>query len=58
MMLGMRRPNPMLALIGAIVIIDAIFPETITTVLRRNRAEAYIGITWLALHVSHNDQEK
>lgn len=46
------RPNPILALVGAVVVIDTIAPETITKVLRRNRAEAYIGILWLAVHVS------
>jgi hypothetical protein len=46
-----RRVNPILALVGAIVVIDVVSPVTITAVLRRNRAEAYIGLAWLAVHI-------
>jgi hypothetical protein len=44
--------NPVLLLVGAIVVIDLACQEPITTVLRRNRAEAALGIAWLALHIS------
>lgn len=46
------RVNPVLALVGAVVLIDVFAHETITKVLRRNRAEAFIGITWLVVHVA------
>jgi hypothetical protein len=44
--------NPVLLMVGAVVLIDLACEEAITTVLRRNRAEAALGIAWLALHVS------
>ena len=47
-----RRLNPVLALVGAVVLIDVVCHEPITAVLRRNRAEAFIGIAWLAVHVA------
>jgi hypothetical protein len=47
---------PVLALVGSIVAIDVVAKlagqDTITDVLRRNRAETFIGIAWLAVHVS------
>lgn len=45
----------LLALVGAVVGIDIAAKltgqDTITRILRRNRAEAYIGIVWLIVHV-------
>lgn len=50
---------PVLALVGAVVAIDVAAKlsggDTITAVLRRNRAEAFIGIAWLAVHVARRD---
>lgn len=45
------RANPVLLLVGAVVVIDLACEEPITAVLRRNRAEAAIGIAWLVAHV-------
>lgn len=44
-----------LALVGAVVTIDIAAKltkhDTITAILRRNRAEALIGVTWLTVHI-------
>jgi len=49
----------LLALVGSVVAIDVAAKvaggDTITAVLRRNRAEAFIGIAWLAVHVAKRD---
>lgn len=49
----------LLALVGAVVGIDVVAKltrqDTITRILRRNRAEAYIGILWLIVHVSKKE---
>lgn len=50
------KPSPVLAMVGAVVLIDTMFPETITTELRRNRAEAFIAIAWLVVHVAKTDR--
>lgn len=46
---------PVLALVGAVVAIDiaakVVGGDTITAVLRRNRLEALIGVTWLTVHI-------
>jgi hypothetical protein len=50
----------LLALVGAVVAIDVAAKltggDTITAVLRRNRAEALIGVLWLVVHVCKEDQ--
>lgn len=50
---------PVLALVGSVVLIDTVAKltgnDTITNVLRRNRLEAFIGITWLAVHLARHD---
>lgn len=50
---------PVLLLIGAIVGIDIgaklLGKDTITAVLRRNKAEAGVGLVWLAIHVFRRD---
>jgi hypothetical protein len=47
---------PVLALVGAVVAIDVTAKlagaDTITAVLRRNRAEALIGCAWLVVHIT------
>lgn len=47
---------PVLAMVGAIVTIDVVAKlagtPTITDCLRKNRAEALIGVTWLVVHIS------
>lgn len=49
----------LLALVGAIVGIDVAAKltgqDTITGILRRNRAEALIGVLWLTVHVLKED---
>lgn len=51
---------PVLALVGAVVVIDVaakLFDApTISAVLRRNKAEALIGIAWLTVHVMKEEQ--
>lgn len=51
----------LLALVGAVVAIDVAakltHQDTITAVLRRNRAEAFIGVLWLAVHVAKEDAD-
>ena len=51
---------PVLALVGAIVAIDVVAKltgsDTITTVLRRNRAETLIGVAWLIVHVTRRTE--
>ena len=48
-----------LALVGAIVGIDVVAKlakqDTITAILRRNKAEALIGVLWLTVHVCKED---
>jgi len=50
----------LLALVGAVVAIDVAAKlarqDTITAILRRNRAEAFIGIAWLTVHVAKKDR--
>lgn len=45
----------LLALVGAVVTIDVVAKltgkDTVTTILRRNRGEAIIGLAWLTVHV-------
>lgn len=45
----------LLALVGAVVTIDVVAKltgrDTITTILRRNRDEAVIGLAWLTVHI-------
>lgn len=53
--LKVRRLDPILALAGAVVVIDTIAPITITRVMRRNKLETYAGILWLIIHVSRRD---
>lgn len=52
----------LLALVGSVVAIDIVAKlagqDTITSILRRNRAEAFIGIVWLAVHVSKREREQ
>lgn len=49
-----------LIMAGAVVAIDIaaklMDADTITKVLRRNRIEALIGVTWLAVHVLNKEQ--
>jgi hypothetical protein len=50
----------LLALVGSVVVIDVAAKlaghDTITRILRRNRAEAAIGVLWLAVHVLKEDR--
>lgn len=41
----------MLALVGAVVIIDMICEETLTRVLKRNRGEALVALAWFFVHL-------
>lgn len=52
--LKVQRLDPILALAGAVVLIDTVSPMTITKVLRRNRIEAYVAMVWLVVHVSRS----
>lgn len=49
----------LLTLVGAVVGIDIAAKltgqATITDILRRNRAEAYIGLVWLLVHISKQE---
>lgn len=47
--------NPVLALVGAVVVIDAVAPTTITAVLRKHKTEAALGLLWLAVHILWED---
>lgn len=47
----MKQVHPILALVGAVVLIDLFCDQSITSVLRRNRGEAFIGLAWLAVHI-------
>lgn len=43
--------NPVLLLAGAVVIIDLVCEEAITTVFRRNRGELVPAGIWFIVHV-------
>lgn len=43
--------NPILALVGSVVVIDAVSPKTISEVLRQHKVETALGLLWLAVHL-------
>lgn len=48
--------NPVLALVGAVVIIDALCERSITSVLRRNRGETLAAGLWLFVHLAKDEE--
>lgn len=56
------RPMSFLAMVGCVVAIDIAAKlageKTITRVLRDNKAEAAIGLLWLAVHVFGADDDQ
>lgn len=50
-----RETHPVLALVGAVVLIDLCCHTSLTSVLRKNRLETYLVLAWLVVHIAKEE---